>query len=133
MDIASGCERLNKDVSTVLELSWALRIQGIDLWTSNTYAPRDRADLEGFDPAEVILIVDNNVKTLGGESAADILLDATDALATEIMDRLNRPWPELADRPGTVLEINVIDGDLVWCSDGKPVSQLGDLGKLALK
>ena len=133
MDIASGCALLDKDVSTTLGLPWALRIQNIDLWTSSTYSPPERADVDGFDPAEILLIVDNNIKALAGRSAADILLDATDALATEIMDRLNRPWPELADRPGTVLEIIVIDGDLVWCSDGQPMSRLGDLGSMALK
>ncbi|MGY0387932.1 hypothetical protein ACWZJV_13245 [Nocardioides sp. WG-D5] len=39
----------------------------------------------------------------------------------------------LVDRPGAVLEVNLVDGDVAWCIDGQPLAKLGELGNQALK
>lgn len=130
MDIASGCALLDKDVSTTLELPWALRTQTVELWTSRTYTPPSPAELDEFDPADFLLIVDKNIKAIDAGSDIEIIRDAADAIATEIMDRLNRPWPEIP-AGGAVLEISLLDGDLVWATAGQKICRLGDLGALA--
>ncbi|MGH3972730.1 MAG: hypothetical protein ACRDS9_05325, partial [Pseudonocardiaceae bacterium] len=115
--IQNGCALLDQDVRTAIELSWAVRTRDSSLWTSDTYSPVDPAELEEFDPAAVLLVVEKNITALDGQSGIEILLSAADALATEVMDRLNRPWPEV---PGVgVLEISLVADDLVWASRGR--------------
>jgi len=128
MDIASGCALLDDDVSTTLELSWAICHQACVLWSSRAYRPPDPAELGEFDPVDLLVVIDKNITVLDGGSDAEIVLNAADELATVIMDRLNRPWPEV---PGTgaVLEISLIDGELGWASGGRRLCRLGDLGR----
>lgn len=128
MDIAIGCALLDDDVQTALELSWALRTSSANLWTSRTYSPVDPAEVEEFDPAAVLLVVEKNITAIDGERDTEVVLSAGDALATEIMDRLNRPRPEI---PGTgaVLELSLIGGEPGWASRGRRFCQLGDLGQ----
>ncbi|WP_328530177.1 hypothetical protein OG984_03045 [Nocardioides sp. NBC_00368] len=127
--IQNGCALLDQDVRTAIELSWAVRTRDSSLWTSDTYSPVDPAELEEFDPAAVLLVVEKNITALDGQSGIEILLSAADALATEVMDRLNRPWPEV---PGVgVLEISLVADDLVWASRGRAVCRFGGLRTLA--
>lgn len=127
MDIARGCTLLDGDVTNTLELPWAVCTQDSVLWGSRTYTPPDPAALGEFDPADLLLVVDKNIKVLDGESDIEVVLSAADEVATEIMDRLHRPWPEVP-RTGTVLEVGLADGDLVWASGGRTVCRLGFLG-----
>lgn len=131
MDIASGCALLDEDLRTALELSWAIRTYTANLWTSRIYSPVDPAELVEFDTAAVLLVVEKNITALDGRSSTEVLISAADALATEIMDRLNRPWPEVPGRPGVLLQIRLVDGALVWCHAGETVCRLGDLGAMA--
>lgn len=128
MDIARGCTLLDEDVRITLELPWAICTQDAVVWSSRTYTPADPAELGEFDPADLLLVVDKNITVLDGGSDIEIVLNAADAVATEIMDRLNRPWPEI---PGTrtMLAVGLIDGDLVWASGGRTVCWLGFLGR----
>lgn len=140
--LLNGCALLDKDVATTLELPWAVRTYTADLWASRTYTPPDPGDLEGFDPADLLLVVDKTIKALDGASDVEIVLSAADEVATEVMDRLNRPWPEMpveaihtvarwfTPRSRMVLEIKLVDGDLSWCYDGERVCAIGGLGAL---
>lgn len=130
MDIARGCKLLDDDISATLELSWAIGYQTAILWSSRSYTPPDPAELAEFDPADLLLVVDKNIKVVDDGTDAEIVRSVADDVATEIMDRLSRPWPEVFGRPGVVLEIGLVDGSLAWCSDGVPVCRLGDLGTL---
>ncbi|MGH3998128.1 MAG: hypothetical protein ACRDTJ_11770 [Pseudonocardiaceae bacterium] len=129
MDIASGCSRLDRDISTALELSWAIRSHTAVLWSSRSYTPPDPAELAEFDPAELLLVVDKNIKVLDGDTDAEVLLDAADEVATQVVDQLNRPWPEVDH--GRVLQIRLVAGDLVWTWHDRTVFRLGDLRTLA--
>lgn len=58
----------------------------------------------------------------------EILLGVADALSAEVVSHLNGLRPVRADRPGVVLEIDLVDGGLVWCFDFHTVCRLGDMG-----
>lgn len=131
MDIADGCVLLDRDVSATIELPWAILAEAKELWASRTYIS-GRADLDDFDIADLLLVVDHNVSVLDGSTPEEILVAAGDALATEVMDRLNKPWPVLFDRPGEVLEIALLDGEVLWCSGTRPARPLGSLGTESL-
>lgn len=131
MDIARGCALLHEDVSTVLELSWGLGYRDGPLWVSEPFTPLEKDALDDFDSSDLLLVVDNNIKVLDAGTDAEIVRSAADELATEIMDRLNRPWPAAPGRSG-VLEIGLIDDEIFWLHDGEKVCRLGELGTLAL-
>lgn len=133
MDISSGCERLHQDVSTSAEVSWALVTGATPLWQSPAYVPPAPGSLEEFDAGSVLLVVDDNITALDGGSPEGLLMEAADELSTAIMDRLNRPWPELAEPVGVVLQVGLIDGVVGWYSGGDCACGLGDLGTLGLR
>lgn len=127
MDIATRCELLARDVATTLDLPWAIRDLDGAIWSS-AERPDGLDYLDRFDPDEAVVIVDGSVKVLDGDTLDEIVTDAADEIATKIMDRLNRPWPETA--AGAVLEINLVDGEVIWTADDQRVCRLGDLHKL---
>lgn len=134
MDIVDRCALLDEDISTVLELSWALCSHAGVVWSSRTYTPPDPADLAEFDlakfdPGALLLVVDQNIMVIEGDTDTELMLDAADEVATQIMDQLNQPWPEVI--PGQVLQIRMADGDLVWTWHDRTVCRLGDLRTLA--
>lgn len=74
--------------------------------------------------------MDKNIKVLDDGTDAEIVFDAADDVATEIIDRPNRAWPETPG-VGGALESRLLDDALVWCHHEEMVCKFGDLGTLA--
>lgn len=120
------------DVSTAhAEIPWAVyRTPATLLWrSSDTFEP-DAETMLGFEAGEHVLAVAHNVRVLSENDRIQLLAEIADALADEVMGRLNRPWSELID--GTVLSAVAFQGQVVWTHAEQTVP-LGRLSTVALR
>lgn len=114
MGIKSRYRLLDDDIrESGLDLGWAIvRTPSTAVWKSADDFEPDPETLRDFEDDELVLAVDRNVRVLTEEDPALLLAEVADALAEEIMDRLNRPWPEL--QVGLVLMPVVDSGAVFW-------------------
>lgn len=133
-NISDNLTLLDRDVGSAaveaggVHLQWGVfHAPGVPLWRSDIFFEPDTESIQGFEDGEVVLAIDRNVRALSeSDPTTTLLIEVAEALAEEVMDRLNRPWPELIDGTAVLSPTETDDGRVVWSGGGWSIP-LGDL------